>query len=197
MLHKIKSWPASRLGGRLSILITIVSILSLLLIQNSVLAVWEPPIEGPPIGSSGSFLSSPLTIDLDIDSFDIKSDHNLRTNFSLSPNSETFGLQISGGVAGLAGTGELLGIHGRLNMDISLGLGFTGIIVAMIGGLTTIGTFFAAFLFGGLVNGGYVMQVMTGVPLSIVYASQAIILLFFLCSALLAKYRIIKVTKND
>jgi general nucleoside transport system permease protein len=106
-------------------------------------------------------------------------------------------MMISGGVAGLAGTGELLGIHGRLNMDISLGLGFTGIIVAMIGGLTTIGTFFAAFLFGGLVNGGYVMQVMTGVPLSIVYASQAIILLFFLCSALLAKYRIIKVTKND
>ena len=106
-------------------------------------------------------------------------------------------MMISGGVAALAGAGELLGVHGRLNMDISMGLGFTGIIVAMIGGLTSIGTFFAAFLFGGLVNGGYVMQVMTGVPLSMVYASQAIILLFFLCSALLARYRIKKVTDND
>mgnify|MGYP003969982141 CR=1 FL=1 len=120
MLHKIKSWPASRLGGRLSILITIVSILSLLLIQNSVLAVWEPPIEGPPIGSSGSFLSSPLTIDLDIDSFDIKSDHNLRTNFSLSPNSETFGLQISGGVAGVFGQGPT-GIRGQANIECTDG----------------------------------------------------------------------------
>lgn len=106
-------------------------------------------------------------------------------------------MAISGGVAALAGSGELLGVHGRLNMDISLGLGFTGIIVAMIGGLTSIGTFFAALLFGGLVNGGYVMQVMTGVPLSMVYASQAIILLFFLCSALLARYRIKRVTDND
>lgn len=99
---------------------------------------------------------------------------------------------ISGGLSGLAGSGELMGVHGRLNTDIAIGLGYTGIIVAMVGGLTPVGTILAAILFGGLVNGGFMMQILTGVPLSLVYAMQAIILLFFLSSALLARYKIVR-----
>lgn len=97
---------------------------------------------------------------------------------------------ISGGLAGLAGASEVLGIHGRVTLDLSTGLGYTGILVALVGGLTPLGTFLAAILFGGLINGGFMMQVLTGVPLAVVNAMQGIVLLFFLCSALLTRYKI-------
>tara|TARA_Y100000780_G_scaffold132045_1_gene118673 strand:- start:411 stop:1484 length:1074 start_codon:yes stop_codon:yes gene_type:complete len=103
---------------------------------------------------------------------------------------------ISGGIAGLAGASELLGVHGRLNTDIVAGAGYTGIIVALIGGLTPLGTVIAAVLFGAMVNGGFMMQVITGVPKSMVFAMQAITLLFFLCSTLMSQYRIRRVTAD-
>ena len=59
---------------------------------------------------------------------------------------------ISGALAGLAGVGEAFGIHYRLRADISIGFGYTGIIVAILGGLHPLGVVVAAILFGGLVN---------------------------------------------
>lgn len=101
---------------------------------------------------------------------------------------------ISGGFAGLAGAIDLLGVHQRLSIDIQSGLGYTGILIAMLGGLTPLGTLLAAILFGGLLSGGLTMQVLTGVPLAIVYTMQALIILCFLCSALAARYQIVRHT---
>jgi general nucleoside transport system permease protein len=99
-------------------------------------------------------------------------------------------MMISGGLSGLAGAGELFGVQDRLSGSIAQNLGFTGILVAMCGGLSPLGTLLAAILFGGLVNGGFMMQILTGVPASMVYVMQAVVLLFFLCSGLLATFRI-------
>lgn len=99
---------------------------------------------------------------------------------------------MSGALAGLAGVTELMGVHGRLNTDISAGIGYTGIIVAMIAGLNPLGALVAAILFGGLVNGGFMMQVLTGVPKAIVYATQGIVLLSFLCASVLVRYRLVR-----
>lgn len=101
---------------------------------------------------------------------------------------------ISGALAGLAGVTELMGVHGRLNTDLSAGLGYTGIIVAMIAGLNPLGALVAAIVFGGLVNGGFMMQVLTGVPKAIVYATQGIVLLSFLCASVLVRYRVVRQT---
>jgi len=97
---------------------------------------------------------------------------------------------ISGAVAGLAGVSETFGIHHRLRPDISIGFGYTGIIVAMLGGLRPLGVVGAAIFFGGLVNASVKMQIATGVPSALVYAIQATILLFVLAGLACSRYRL-------
>ncbi len=97
---------------------------------------------------------------------------------------------ISGGLAGLAGAGELFGIHHRLRPDISVNLGYTGIIVAMLAGLNPIAVIPAGIIFGALLNGATKLQIISGVPSSLIYAIQAIVLLFYLTGTTLAQYRI-------
>jgi simple sugar transport system permease protein len=59
----------------------------------------------------------------------------------------------SGAIAGLAGVSEVAGIQFRLTEGISSGFGYTGIVVATLGGLAMVGVALAAF-FLGLVNVG-------------------------------------------
>jgi simple sugar transport system permease protein len=100
---------------------------------------------------------------------------------------------LSGGVAGLAGAGELVGLQHRLRLDISAGYGFTGIIIAMLANLHPIGVIFAAIFFGGLVNGSLRMQIVTGVPVAIVYVIQAVVLLFLLTAQVISNYQVRRV----
>jgi general nucleoside transport system permease protein len=97
---------------------------------------------------------------------------------------------ISGALAGLAGGGEVAGLHHRVRLDISTGYGFTGIIVALLARLNPIGTVFAAILFGALVNGSSSMQIATGVPVALVFAIQGIVLIFVLAADVLTRFRI-------
>jgi ABC-type uncharacterized transport system permease subunit len=97
---------------------------------------------------------------------------------------------ISGGLAGLAGTGELFGVQYRLRPDLSPGYGYTGIIVAMLAGLDPVGVLPAAILFGALINGSAQMRIATGVPTALTYAIQAIVLLFLLSAQVISRYRI-------
>jgi len=100
---------------------------------------------------------------------------------------------ISGGIAGLAGVGEMIGLHHRLRMDISTEYGFTGIIIAMLSGLNPFGVIIAAIFMGALINGSNAMQIFSNVPTALVYAMQAIVLICLLAFQVLAKYRIKKV----
>ncbi len=104
---------------------------------------------------------------------------------------------ISGGIAGLAGAGEIFGVHYRLKPDISVGFGFIGIIIAMLAALHPLAVVLTAILFGGLVNGGIQLQVFTGIPTAMISSIQAIILLFFLTSAVLTRYEIKGVKENE
>jgi general nucleoside transport system permease protein len=71
---------------------------------------------------------------------------------------------ISGGLAGLTGTCEVLGVQHRLSESWSLGWGYTAIAVALLGRSNPIGVFFAALFFGALDAGATYMQVMTSLP---------------------------------
>ncbi len=64
---------------------------------------------------------------------------------------------LSGGLAGLAGVGELFGVHHNVNLAISPGYGYTGIIVAMMAELNPLFVILAAIFFGGLINGSVIM----------------------------------------
>jgi simple sugar transport system permease protein len=84
---------------------------------------------------------------------------------------------LSGGFAGLAGSVEVMGLHRRAIEGISSGYGFTGIVVALFGGLHPAGIIPSAFLFGLILVGGDMTQRMVGVPSNMVQVLQGIIIL--------------------
>jgi simple sugar transport system permease protein len=51
----------------------------------------------------------------------------------------------------------------------------------------------AAILFGALLNGAILMQITTGVPSALIYAIQAILLLFFLAGWAACNFRLRRV----
>ena len=104
-------------------------------------------------------------------------------------------MAISGALAGLAGAGELLGLHHRLQLDIAEGLGFTGIIVALVARLHPAGVIVVAIAFGGLLNGATNMQVGTGIPFALVRVIEGVALVFVLLAAVACRYRLRRPTR--
>ncbi len=84
-------------------------------------------------------------------------------------------MAISGALAGLAGTLEVMGVHHRFLGTLSGGKGFDGISIALIGQNHPIGIIFAAFLIGSLRTGSNEMQ-FVGVPKHIIMIVQAIVI---------------------
>jgi simple sugar transport system permease protein len=84
---------------------------------------------------------------------------------------------ISGALAGLAGGVEIAGVHRRAIEGITGGYGFSGIVVALFGGLHPGGIIPAAFFFGLLIVGADMTQRMVGVPANMVQVLQGIIIL--------------------
>ncbi|RLE51136.1 MAG: ABC transporter permease [Candidatus Methanomethylicota archaeon] len=99
---------------------------------------------------------------------------------------------ISGGLAGLAGTGEIAGIHYRLRYpeSISMGYGFTAIIVAWLARLNPILVIVTSLFFGGLLVGGYVMKMMLGLPVAMVNIFNGATLLSVLLCELMLQYKV-------
>jgi simple sugar transport system permease protein len=98
-------------------------------------------------------------------------------------------MSISGGLAGLAGTVEIIGSQYRLLDFFSPGYGFDGIAVAFLGRSDPIGVIFAAFLFAALRIGANQMQRTTGLPTSLVLVIQGTVILFILGAGILQWYR--------
>lgn len=93
---------------------------------------------------------------------------------------------IAGALAGLAGTGQVLGVLDRATPGFSAGLGFDGIAVALLGRSSPIGVVFAALLFGGLSAGGQQMQASANVGIDLIGVIQALIIIFVAAPALIA-----------
>lgn len=87
---------------------------------------------------------------------------------------------ISGGLAGIAGWGDIFGLHFRLIEVISQGLGTMGIVSALLGELHPLGMVVSSFLFGALVVGGNAMERNAGVPFALVDVIQGVIILLIL-----------------
>ena len=105
-------------------------------------------------------------------------------------------MAISGAIAGLAGVSEIFGTSHRLRADTLANLGYTGIIIGMIGGLRPLGTVVAGLVFGGLASGALYMKLIAQVPAALVPAMQGILLLAFLCAGVAARYRLTR-TRDD
>lgn len=97
---------------------------------------------------------------------------------------------VSGGIAGLAGVGEVAGIHFHLIEGISPGYGYTGIIIATLGGLHAVGVGLAALFIGLIDTGAQTVSRALGVPVYLGDVVQAALLLVTLGMFILQNYRI-------
>ena len=84
----------------------------------------------------------------------------------------------AGGLAGLAGANQVLGVLGRASPGFSGGAGFDAIAVALLGRSHPIGVLLAGILFGALQAGGRQMQVTAGVRIDLISIIQALIIVF-------------------
>jgi len=98
---------------------------------------------------------------------------------------------IGGGIAALAGMGEVAGLHYTLPKGISPGYGYTAVVVAWLARLNPVAIPASAFLFGGLLNGGYGIQMVFAVPIALVNAIQALVLFFVLALSIFYEYNIV------
>jgi len=89
------------------------------------------------------------------------------------------GMIISGGLAGLAGGIEVLGVSHQIVPGFSSGLGFDGVLVAILGLVHPIGVFFVAILFAGIRLGAQLgLQVSAQIPRELGGGILALIILF-------------------
>lgn len=100
---------------------------------------------------------------------------------------------VSGGIAGLAGASEVAGIHFHLIDAISDGLGYTGVIIATLGGLNSIGVALSAVFLGLIDTGAQTLSRTMGVPVFLGDVVQATLLLTTLGLFVLQNFRIRRV----
>jgi simple sugar transport system permease protein len=84
---------------------------------------------------------------------------------------------ISGILAGLAGAHLAMGIHRKLILNISVGLGFEGIVVSLLAANNPLGIPFAALAYGYLRAGANIMERSSDMSREMVLVVQGIIIL--------------------
>jgi general nucleoside transport system permease protein len=91
-------------------------------------------------------------------------------------------MAVSGGMAGLAGVGEVAAIHHHLSYPtaISSGYGFTAIIVAWLAKLNPLGAIVSGIFFAGILVGGDAIQVSLGLPAATVQVFNGMLLVFLI-----------------
>lgn len=94
-------------------------------------------------------------------------------------------MAIGGGLAGLAGSSQILGVLGRATPGFSASIGFDAIALALLGRSHPIGILLAGLLFGALKAGGQEMQASAGIGIDIVEVIQSLIIMFIAAPALI------------
>ncbi|HVM31147.1 MAG TPA: ABC transporter permease [Candidatus Limnocylindrales bacterium] len=97
----------------------------------------------------------------------------------------------SGAIAGIAGVSEVAGVQYRLTAGLSAGFGYTGIVVATLGGLSMPGVAVAALLLGDLRVGAGAAGRTLGVPSQLGDIIQATLLLVTVALLALHRYGLI------
>ncbi len=108
-----------------------------------------------------------------------------------------FAMLLAGGLAGLAGAAQLLGVQKSLAPGFAGEIGFDAIALALLGRTHPAGVVAASFLFGALRAGARGMQAATSVPVDIIVVIQALIVLFMAAPAMVRAIYRIKAERTD
>lgn len=97
-------------------------------------------------------------------------------------------MSLAGGLAGLAGACEVMGLKFRLFEQVSPGYGFDAIAIAFLSRGNIWGVVLTSLFFASLRSGANIMQRSAGVPVTVVYAIQGFTVLF-IAIALAVEYK--------
>lgn len=96
-------------------------------------------------------------------------------------------MAIAGGLGGLAGAGELLGVTHQTQSSFATSVGFDAIAVALLARSNPLAIIPAALLFGAMRAGAGQMQIQAGTPRELVDVLQAMILLVLVILPVVAR----------
>ncbi len=105
-------------------------------------------------------------------------------------------LLVSGAMAGVAGAMEVAGPVRQVTPYLSMGYGFTAIIVCFVGRLHPVGVVFAAILLSMLLIGGELAQSRLGLPSALSSVLQGLLLMNLLACDTLITYRLRRATRS-
>ncbi len=92
---------------------------------------------------------------------------------------------LAGGLAGLAGSAQVLGVDHWVGQGFSAGYGFDAIALALLGKSHPLGVVLAALLFGFLRSGATEMQSVAGIPIDIISIIQGLVIIFVAAPAII------------
>jgi len=104
---------------------------------------------------------------------------------------------ISGGLAGLAGASQVLGVDHWVGQGFASGYGFDAIALALLGKSHPFGVVLAALLFGVLRSGATRMQSLAGVPVDIISILQALVIMFIAAPVIIRWLYRIRVEREE
>jgi simple sugar transport system permease protein len=104
---------------------------------------------------------------------------------------------ISGGLAGLSGASQVLGVDHWVGQGFSAGYGFDSIAVALLGKSHPFGVVLAALLFGILRGGATRMQSMAGIPIDIISIIQGLVIVFVAAPSIIRSIYRIKISRAE
>ncbi|GAA6178778.1 ABC transporter permease [Shimia sp. NS0008-38b] len=100
---------------------------------------------------------------------------------------------VSGGLAGMAGVSEVIGLKGYLTADLSPGFGYTGIVVAMLAGLSPVGVVISALFIASVFVGADSMSRAMGVSSYLADLVVAMSLLCVLIGGFFARFKVTRI----
>ncbi len=106
-------------------------------------------------------------------------------------------MALSGGLAGMGGGFLAIGTVGQLSLDISGGIGFNAIALALLAGLRPSGIVLAALLFGALTTGGKTMGIQSGIPYDLLFFSISLVIMFVAAPGLIRTIWRMKAPRAD
>ena len=96
-------------------------------------------------------------------------------------------MTICGGLSGLAGAGDLLGVSHQMTSSFSTTVGFDSIAVALLGRSNPVGILFGAILFGAMRAGAPLMQIQAKIPAELIDVIQGTVLFFLVATPVILR----------
>ncbi|UCC76276.1 MAG: ABC transporter permease, partial [Anaerolineales bacterium] len=106
-------------------------------------------------------------------------------------------MALSGALAGLAGTNQVLGVDHRMVRAFSTGYGFDSIALALLGNSHPLGVVLSSLLFGFLRGGAARMQSIASVPVEIIRIIQAMVIVFVAAPEIIRAIYRLKVVRAE